>query len=195
MPDLDNPYDPLRKSRNTPPAITIESGDVTIEVDVPFEFVAVATDPDGDALAFEWSVDDTLQVGASSYIFVTSFSTIGMHLVMVAVSDGQVSVSDMVTVEVAESAGSTPPVPTGIVAFGPTATTIDVQWDAMILAEGYKVYRSLALTGPYTEIADTPVTNYVDTGLSSGTTYYYKVSAYNSYGESAESPAVSATTL
>lgn len=60
---------------------------------------------------------------------------------------------------------------------------------------GYNVYRSTTPGGeggtPFVQLGVT--TSYTDTGLTSGTTYYYQVSATNSAGESALSPEVSAT--
>jgi hypothetical protein len=52
------------------------------------------------------------------------------------------------------------------------------------------------MSGPYSYIGSPSYTSYTDTGLLSGTTYYYKVSAYSYYNsEGAESDYVSAETL
>jgi fibronectin type 3 domain-containing protein len=47
--------------------------------------------------------------------------------------------------------------------------------------------------GPYTIVASATSTNYTNTGLTNGTTYYYVVTAVNSAGESGNSFQVSAT--
>jgi fibronectin type 3 domain-containing protein len=57
------------------------------------------------------------------------------------------------------------------------------------------VKRSTSNGGPYTNIAFTTQTNYVDLGLTNGTTYYYVVTATNGAGASANSTQVSATPL
>ena len=57
-----------------------------------------------------------------------------------------------------------------------------------------KVYRSTTAGGPYTLRATLgAVTTYQDVGLTSGTTYYYRVTAVNSGGESGFSNEASAT--
>ncbi len=57
-----------------------------------------------------------------------------------------------------------------------------------------KVYRSTATGGPYTLVATIPAaTNYQNSGLTSGTTYYYRVTAVNGSGlESTQSNEASA---
>jgi hypothetical protein len=58
------------------------------------------------------------------------------------------------------------------------------------------VYRSTGSSSNYYYAGTAYSTAYTDTGLSpsiTGTTYYYKVSAYNSAGESQQSSPASAT--
>ena len=85
-----------------------------------------------------------------------------------------------------------PSVPTGL-----TATAGDGQvqlaWSASGGATSYKVKRSTTSGGPYTTIATPTATNYLDTSVTNGMTYFYVVSAVNSAGESANSAQVSAT--
>ena len=77
----------------------------------------------------------------------------------------------------------------------PTATatgssTIDLGWtDASSDETGFKIERSLNGSSGWTQIgtAAADATSYSDTGLSSGTAYYYRVRAYNTYGNSAYS--------
>jgi len=44
-------------------------------------------------------------------------------------------------------------------------------------AASYTVYRSTSSSGTYTSVGTATTTNYTDTGLSSATTYYYKLTA------------------
>jgi len=49
-------------------------------------------------------------------------------------------------------------------------------------ASGYTVYRATSSTGTYTLILTTAAKNYNNTGLKTGTTYYYKIRAYRTAG-------------
>lgn len=90
-----------------------------------------------------------------------------------------------------------PPVaPTGLNVANPTPApgrTLVITWNANTDADlaGYNLYVASADTGPYAKVnssiivkTDTP--SYTHTGLTDNTTYYYKVSAVDTYG--AESP-------
>jgi len=91
-----------------------------------------------------------------------------------------------------------PSAPYGLYASANSSSSIYLSWDSVSLATGYKIYRSSSSSGTYTYIGSTYTTystSYTDSGLSAGTTYYYKVSAYNSSGsESIMSSYASATT-
>jgi hypothetical protein len=78
-----------------------------------------------------------------------------------------------------------------------TATAGDRQvaltWTGSTGAESYNVKRGTS-SGSYDQVFEgINTTNYTDTGLTNGTTYYYVVTAENSIGESANSNEVSAT--
>jgi fibronectin type 3 domain-containing protein len=70
---------------------------------------------------------------------------------------------------------------------------VNLTWSSASGASGYYVKRSTTSGGPYTQIATTAAANYTDSGLTNGTKYFYVVSAYNSYGQSANSSEVNAT--
>jgi hypothetical protein len=88
--------------------------------------------------------------------------------------------------------GSAPPPPTGLTASAANAQ-VNLSWAASSGASGYYVKRSTTSGGPYSQLASPTPTNYADNGVSNGTKYYYVVSAYNSYGQSANSIEVGAT--
>jgi fibronectin type 3 domain-containing protein len=69
-----------------------------------------------------------------------------------------------------------------IKAHTPTSTTLE--WSASLGATSYKLYRATDASGPFGEVYSDTATTYKDTGVNSSTTYYYKVTAVNSAGES-----------
>jgi hypothetical protein len=87
--------------------------------------------------------------------------------------------------------GNAPAAPTGLSAT-PGNAQVSLTWNASSGATGYYVKRSTS-SGTEAQIATASATNYTDTNLANGTTYYYEVSAYNSYGPSGNSNEVSAT--
>lgn len=90
------------------------------------------------------------------------------------------------------NSGVNPPAaPLGLVA-APSPALIGLSWDPSVGATTYNVKRSTTNGGPYTTISSTAGTNYTDTGVASGTTYYYVVSAEDQFGESTNSTPVAA---
>ena len=64
-------------------------------------------------------------------------------------------------------------------------------WNAVSGATSYKVYRAASQNGTYSLLGTVTATSYTNTGAKAGTTYWYKVKAVNSAGESAYSNIVS----
>jgi len=59
-----------------------------------------------------------------------------------------------------------------------TANSVQITWDAVYSATSYRVYRATdSATSTYSQIANTTALSWTDTGISTGKTYYYKVSA------------------
>ena len=67
-------------------------------------------------------------------------------------------------------------------------------WNAVSGATSYKVYRATSQNGTYSLLGTVTTTSYINTGAKAGVTYYYKVKAVNSAGESAYSNIVSGKT-
>jgi len=85
--------------------------------------------------------------------------------------------------------------PSGLHQTGATTSHITMEWDTVSGSTEYTLYHSSSAIGVYTPMASTNLTEKTDYGRNPGTTYYYKVSATSSLGESPLSNAVSATTL
>jgi subtilisin family serine protease len=90
-----------------------------------------------------------------------------------------------------------PPAPSGLSASATSFTQIDLNWtDNSSNEYGFKIERKMGSGGTYSQIATVTAneTSYSDTGLSGATTYYYRVRAYNSAGNSTYSGEANATT-
>ncbi len=90
-----------------------------------------------------------------------------------------------------------PAAPSGFTATAVSTAQINLAWiDNSANETGFKVSRGMSASGPWTQIA-APAANaasYSDKGLTAGTTYYYRVCATNSAGDSSCATA-NATTL
>ncbi|MCD6177959.1 hypothetical protein J7K03_01705 [bacterium] len=90
-----------------------------------------------------------------------------------------------------ESVEGAPPTPTGLSATAGDSQ-VTLSWNGSSGATLYYIYRKSGSQYPF--LATTTNTSYTDTGLTNGTTYYYKVSAANDADqESAATDPVSAT--
>lgn len=87
-----------------------------------------------------------------------------------------------------------PGIPANLTALG-TNLLINLRWFASSNANSYNLKRSTTNDGTYAMIANVAATNYSDAALNPGTTYFYVVSATNSFAESADSIQASAVPL
>lgn len=67
-----------------------------------------------------------------------------------------------------------------------TVQGIHVYWNKVSGAASYTLFRATSRNGAYTKLVSTSATNYTDTGVKSGTTYFYKVCA--NAGDSQQRP-------
>ncbi len=78
-----------------------------------------------------------------------------------------------------------------------TATSSDslvtLRWNATATSTGHNVKRGNSAAGPFTTLSTVATTNYSDSSVVNGSTYYYVVSALNAEGEGANSAVVAAT--
>ena len=74
-------------------------------------------------------------------------------------------------------------------------SSIRISWTPIEAASFYNVYRTGNLGDGYMPLGPIFGTTFTDTGLVSGTTYYYGISAENNCGEGARSSTISETTL
>ena len=87
--------------------------------------------------------------------------------------------------------------PTGLTAQAASQNSIQLNWTDNNTGEtGYEVYRSTSNSGGFTKITTTAAnaTTFTSTGLSAGTTYYFRIRAAQNTTFSAYSATVNATT-
>ena len=92
---------------------------------------------------------------------------------------------------------SVPSAPTGLSATAISSSQINLSWSDVANETGFKIERKTGSGGTYAQIGTTGanVTTYNDTGLTAGTTYFYRVRATNASGDSSYSNETSATTV
>src|SRR5262249_5291583 len=95
--------------------------------------------------------------------------------------------------------GNPPNTPTGLTAqqntINPSAA-LDLSWNSVTNLVGYDLWITNQGAGTFSNFVSTAagVTLITSSNLFPGTTYYYEVSAFNSFGESTNSPTASAKT-
>ncbi len=89
--------------------------------------------------------------------------------------------------------GQPPATPTGLTANAGNAN-VELTWTASSGATSYGIFRSTVTGGEgTTAYATSATTNFTDSGLTNGVTYYYTIDAVNAYGSSAQTGQVSGT--
>jgi len=87
-----------------------------------------------------------------------------------------------------------PAPPTGVNASAVDISHITISWTASAGATSYKVQRSPDGSSGWAQVGTSSATSFTDSGLTPSTTYFYRVIAGNSIGDSAPSTVASATT-
>jgi hypothetical protein len=152
-------------------------------------FSAIAKDQFGQAMspqpAFTWTVGGGGTINASG-LFASNGACTGGPFTITAAAGG---VSGNASVDVICT-------PSGLTATDNSRQQITLTWvDNSANESGFYIERAPS-AGSFSQIASVGanVTTYVNSGLSAGTTYQYRVRAYNSSGNSAYSNTATATT-
>jgi fibronectin type 3 domain-containing protein len=116
----------------------------------------------------------------------------------VELTDGDAVFSPWSTVPINITATPSPAAPSQLTAAAVSTSQINLSWtdNAAGIENGFILQRSTDGLN-YTQIATLAqgITTYADSSLSAGTTYYYRVEATSTYGDSAFSAAASAATI
>jgi hypothetical protein len=171
---------------------TDDNGSETVTLDG-----SASLDSDGTITAFEWSEGTTI-LGAGETLNATF--AVGAHTVTLVVTDDQNATdSDTLVVTVNPAGGSVIDAPTGLTASSQKRGKkykVNLNWnDNSPTPISYRVYRSLTSDSGYSQISGDIAGNttaYTDHQVSTGTTYYYVVTAVSG-SESGYSNEVSIT--
>lgn len=128
-------------------------------------------------------------------ITTAAFSvTAGNHAISFTATDATADKTTFLDMLVINTTGSAPVAPAGLSATAGNAQA-GLNWTASSGATSYNVYRGTTSNGQSATPIATGIagTSYTNTGLTNGTTYYYKVAAVNASGTSAFSNEASAT--
>ncbi len=97
------------------------------------------------------------------------------------------------------AAAATPAAPSALAAQTVSATAINLTWTNNAASDpslaGFHIFRATSASGPFTQLS-TPAqgTSFSDATVAPNTQYFYKVTAYNSVGDSAPAGPATATT-
>ncbi len=158
-----------------------------------------ATDTGGSGLAnYQVYLNGTqiATVTTASYA-ATGLSPNTAYCFTVSASDNAGNVSAQSSQACATTLGTVPVAPSGLVATAVSSSQIDLTWqDNSSNESGFMVQRASSSGGPWTQIGivGANVTSCAHTGLTASTTYFYRVCAYNTAGNSAFSSVTSAST-
>jgi beta-lactamase superfamily II metal-dependent hydrolase len=135
---------------------------------------------------YSWSWNTTTATNAPHTLSTTAYDAAGNS-----------ASSAVVTVTVNNAGDTTPPTAPSNLTASSSKRKISLTWTAStdnVGVTGYQVWRSSSPTGTFTQIATTTSTSYTNSGLSSGSTWYYYVTATDAAGNvSAASNTASAT--
>ena len=130
-------------------------------------------------------------VTTTTYVNTGAKDGVTYYYMVTAVNDsGESAFSNTVS---GQNKAVTPKPSAPVVKIGNSATSGKpmLTWDAVDGATSYKVYRATSQNGTYSLLGTVTATSYINTGAKDGVTYYYKVKAVNSAGESPYSNIVS----
>ncbi len=170
-------------------AITISPSTATLAVGGVLQFTAAGHDQNGNGMTptggYSWTCSGGGSIDAGSGVY---FAGSAGGNVQISASSG--SISDFVNLTVVQPV---PGAPTNLAASaGSGSITLDWSAPQNSTATSYTVYRTTS-NGPGLTTPDVSGTSYLDTEVTSGTTYTYVVSASNVSGEGPVSGSASAT--
>jgi hypothetical protein len=148
--------------------------------------------PDVSGSPGSWSNTGSPVGGATPTLTATGLTASTTYWFRAVVTDNASATANSNSVSVTTDAPTIPSTPTNPSVFWRGNGSLTVNWDAMLHATAYKLYRGTSSNGEGGSPVATPsAPPYTDTGLTNGTTYYYKIKATNAGGDSSASSEIS----
>lgn len=110
-----------------------------------------------------------LTTGTTYYYQIKAYTTVGTTKIYSAATSAVYAKPILAT-------------PTGLKAVSAGYNSSKLTWTAATGATGYAIYRSTSSISGFTSVATATSASYTNTGLTTGTTYYYQVKAYTTVG-------------
>jgi len=129
------------------------------------------------------------QPDASSFYTDVESGSMPMNMPRLSSAEVQAIYAWIAAGAVKDSDASSPQPPPTPGAFSATAisgTQILLTWADTSDEQGFRIERSTSAAGPFAQILSAPanITSHQDSGLGAGTTYYYRLHAFNAAGDS-----------
>ncbi|MFH1228626.1 MAG: putative Ig domain-containing protein [Planctomycetota bacterium] len=176
-------------------------GNQTIAEGATLTLTITGTDPDGDTLTYSASslpLGATFDATTHTFSWTPAYNKAGTYTgIKFKVTDPTyLAAEETITITVTDV--TAPNEPSNLTATAISPSQINLQWaDNSANEDSFKIERKTGSGGTYEEIVSisTDSSSYSNTGLSGGTTYYYRVRAYNPVGYSSYSNEANAATL
>lgn len=143
------------------------------------------------------SSEDYKKIGSSATTEFTDYTvtadTTYKYKISSAKEYSESDLSDAITVTTKKLA--IPSQPQGLTVGKIRSLSVELSWDILTSAQSYNIYRTVAGQELYTKVGNATTNSFADKTTTPNTTYYYKITAVNSFGESDYSDAVSVTTV
>ena len=151
-------------------------------INLLYTYNVVATDTDGDTLTYSLTSSPSgMTIDSSTGVISWTPNAVGDYNVTLKVSDGGLFDTQSFTIKISLTQITTLSPPTGVSASNFLANKITITWDTVSGASHYRVYRAELISATKTAISGWQTgTSYVDTSVTSETTYYYWVKAATS---------------
>ncbi|MBD3316163.1 MAG: carbohydrate-binding protein, partial [Chitinivibrionales bacterium] len=161
-----------------------EGTSVTFEITASAE-VGGAISPSGAVTVIEGSSQEFTITPDAGYVIQDVVVDGASQGAVTSYTFNNVSADHTIEATFQPEVGTPPAAPSDLVLTVVSQTRIDLSWtDNADNEDGFRVYRNTSNSKPTDPISTQTAETYGDEGLSSGTTYYYWVEAYNSDGVS-----------